>query len=192
MLYSGYPVEAGAADSLAKPGRNVTGNAIYAGTGVWGKMLQLLREAKPDIERVGILWTYVIPAFPMRYAPLSGRDGGGYKSDLGRERTEIFLRPKSLNSPSGKSAEQAGPRKLRAIGYIETDHHNGSPHERSEMRGPHEIRGLCRCFVPRSPAAIRPRLLPLGSVGRWHRLGWGRRRMVCEIQVGSHRGQLVR
>lgn len=64
MLYSGYPVEAGAADSLAKPGRNVTGNAIYAETGVWGKMLQLLREAKPEIERVAILWTYVIPAFP--------------------------------------------------------------------------------------------------------------------------------
>lgn len=64
MLTSGYPVEAGAADSLAKPGRNVTGNAFYAGTGVWGKMLQLLREAKPDVNRVGILWTYVIPAFP--------------------------------------------------------------------------------------------------------------------------------
>jgi putative ABC transport system substrate-binding protein len=64
MLYSGYPVEAGAADSLAKPGRNVTGNAIYAETGVWGKMLQLLREAKPDIERVAVVWTYVIPAFP--------------------------------------------------------------------------------------------------------------------------------
>jgi putative ABC transport system substrate-binding protein len=64
MLTSGYPVEAGAADSLAKPGRNVTGNAIYAEMGVWGKMLQLLREAKPDIKRVGILWTYVVPAFP--------------------------------------------------------------------------------------------------------------------------------
>ena len=64
MLASGYPVEAGVADSLAKPGRNVTGNAIYTETGVWGKMLQLLREAKPDIERVAVLWSYVIPAFP--------------------------------------------------------------------------------------------------------------------------------
>jgi putative tryptophan/tyrosine transport system substrate-binding protein len=64
MLTSGYPVEAGAADSLAKPGRNVTGNTVYAETGVWGKLLQLLREAKPDIKRVGILWTYVMPAFP--------------------------------------------------------------------------------------------------------------------------------
>ncbi len=32
MLTSGYPVEAGAVDSLAKPGRNVTGNTIYAET----------------------------------------------------------------------------------------------------------------------------------------------------------------
>ncbi len=64
MLTSGYPVEAGVAHSLAKPGRNVTGNALYAETGVWGKMLQLLRETKPDIKRVGILWTYIIPAFP--------------------------------------------------------------------------------------------------------------------------------
>jgi putative ABC transport system substrate-binding protein len=77
MLYSGYPVEAGIADSLAKPGRNATGNAIYASTGVWGKMLQLLREVKPDIERVSVLWTYVIPAFPKEeiepcYAELNG------------------------------------------------------------------------------------------------------------------------
>src|SRR5258706_11809480 len=64
MLTSGYPVEAGVVDSLAKPGRNVTGNTTYAETGVWGKLLQLLQEAKPDIKRVGILWTYVIPAFP--------------------------------------------------------------------------------------------------------------------------------
>ena len=64
MLSSGYPVEAGVADSLSKPGRNVTGNALYAATGVWGKMLQLLHDAKPTVERVGVLWTYVVPAFP--------------------------------------------------------------------------------------------------------------------------------
>ena len=43
MLTSGYPVEAGVADSLAKPGRSVTGNSIYAEMGVWGKLLQLPR-----------------------------------------------------------------------------------------------------------------------------------------------------
>jgi putative ABC transport system substrate-binding protein len=64
MWISGYPVEAGLAESLARPGKNVTGNAAYAGTGIWGKLLELLREAKPGIARVGVLWTYSPPAFP--------------------------------------------------------------------------------------------------------------------------------
>jgi len=64
MWISGYPVEAGLANSLARPGKNVTGNAAYVGTGIWGKLLELLREAKPGIARVGVLWTYVPPAFP--------------------------------------------------------------------------------------------------------------------------------
>lgn len=64
MLASGYPVEAGVANSLARPGKNVTGNSIYASTEVWGKHLELLRDSKPSIKRVGILWGYVPPAFP--------------------------------------------------------------------------------------------------------------------------------
>jgi ABC-type uncharacterized transport system substrate-binding protein len=64
MVTSGYPVECGLASSLAKPGKNVTGNTIYAGVEVWGKLLQLLREVKPTTQRVGILLTYVPPAFP--------------------------------------------------------------------------------------------------------------------------------
>jgi len=64
MHISGYPVEAGVANSLAHPGKNVTGNSIYAGTGIWGKLLELLRDAKPGIRRIGILWGYVPPFFP--------------------------------------------------------------------------------------------------------------------------------
>jgi putative ABC transport system substrate-binding protein len=64
MTSSGYPVEAGLADSLARPGKNVTGNTIYAGVEVWGKLLQLLRDAQPGIKRVSVLWTYVPPATP--------------------------------------------------------------------------------------------------------------------------------
>jgi len=63
MWVSGYPVEAGLANSLRKPGKNVTGNSIYAGTGVWGKMVQILKEAKPATKRVGVLWGYAPPAF---------------------------------------------------------------------------------------------------------------------------------
>ena len=65
MVASGYPVEAGVANSLARPGRNVTGNTAYAGVGIWGKLLQLLQDAKPGIKRMGVFWTYVPPAFPI-------------------------------------------------------------------------------------------------------------------------------
>jgi putative ABC transport system substrate-binding protein len=64
MWGSGYPVEAGLADSLVHPGRNVTGLSSYAGTGVWGKLLQLLRDAVPSTDRVGVAWGYVPPVFP--------------------------------------------------------------------------------------------------------------------------------
>ncbi len=64
MWTSGYPVEVGLANSLARPGKNVTGNTQYAGTGLWGKLLELLSQAKPGIKRVGAYWGYVPPAFP--------------------------------------------------------------------------------------------------------------------------------
>jgi putative tryptophan/tyrosine transport system substrate-binding protein len=63
MWTSGYPVEAGIVESLGRPGKNVTGNSIYAGTGMWGKLVELLWEAKPSIKRVAVLWDYGPPAF---------------------------------------------------------------------------------------------------------------------------------
>jgi putative ABC transport system substrate-binding protein len=60
----GYPVEAGVANSLARPGKNVTGNSFYAGTEIWGKLLELLHEVKPSTKRLSVLWTYVPPLFP--------------------------------------------------------------------------------------------------------------------------------
>jgi putative ABC transport system substrate-binding protein len=64
MWTSGFPVEAGLAQSLARPGKNVTGLAVYAGTEVFGKLLELLREAKPGVRRIGVLWAYVPPFHP--------------------------------------------------------------------------------------------------------------------------------
>jgi putative ABC transport system substrate-binding protein len=64
MYGSGYPVEAGLANSLAHPGKNVTGITTYAGTGIWGKLLQLLRDSSPKVERIAIAWGYVPPVFP--------------------------------------------------------------------------------------------------------------------------------
>ena len=60
FLYSGDPVEAGFIDSLAKPGRNMTGITWLAFELV-GKRLEILKEAVPKVSRVAILSS---PAHP--------------------------------------------------------------------------------------------------------------------------------
>lgn len=64
VTWCGYPVEAGIAASLARPGGNVTGVANYAGLEVWGKFIDLLRDLRPGMSELGVLWDYVPPAFP--------------------------------------------------------------------------------------------------------------------------------
>lgn len=59
MLGSGYPVEAGLAKSLARPGGNVTGVSVYAGTEMWGKYVSLARELVPSLRELGVLFDYV-------------------------------------------------------------------------------------------------------------------------------------
>jgi putative tryptophan/tyrosine transport system substrate-binding protein len=51
----GDPVRAGVVASLARPGRNVTGNSLL-GPDIAAKQLQLLREAVPPVARVAFLW----------------------------------------------------------------------------------------------------------------------------------------
>src|SRR5688572_3292247 len=83
MWTGGYPVEAGIANSLAKPGKNVTGTSIYAGTGIWGKLVELLWTAKPTIRAVGVLWDYLPPAFPAAEMELCYRELNRAESILG-------------------------------------------------------------------------------------------------------------
>jgi putative ABC transport system substrate-binding protein len=61
MITSGYPVEAGLAESLARPGGNVTGNSPYVGGEVFGKYVELLRTLSPRMTRLGVLWDYLPP-----------------------------------------------------------------------------------------------------------------------------------
>jgi len=51
----GFPVESGLVDSLAKPGRNVTGVAWSSSPGIDAKRIQLLREIAPDALRLASL-----------------------------------------------------------------------------------------------------------------------------------------
>jgi putative ABC transport system substrate-binding protein len=49
------PVADGIVSNLARPGANITGVVIDAGAEIWGKRLQILREAIPGLARVGII-----------------------------------------------------------------------------------------------------------------------------------------
>jgi len=49
------PAGRGLVDSLARPGGNITGLSDDAGMGIFGKRLQLLKEAIPQASRVAVL-----------------------------------------------------------------------------------------------------------------------------------------
>ena len=51
----GDPIQAGFATSLARPGGNITGVSVYVGREIWGKRLQILKEAVPSATKVGFL-----------------------------------------------------------------------------------------------------------------------------------------
>ncbi len=54
MANSADPVSAGLVASLARPGGNVTGFAQDPGDEIFGKRLELLKEALPNLSRVGV------------------------------------------------------------------------------------------------------------------------------------------
>ena len=60
------PVASGLVDSLARPGGNITGFSVNVGEEIFGKYLELLREAAPKTSRV---------AFLLRRAAWEGRYG---------------------------------------------------------------------------------------------------------------------
>ena len=52
--------------SLARPGGNVTGNSSHDDGEAFAKHLSLIREVKPTIPRIGVLWDYAPSAFEPR------------------------------------------------------------------------------------------------------------------------------
>jgi putative ABC transport system substrate-binding protein len=56
VLTSGNPVEQGLAESLAKPGGNVTGLSVLL-SDLSGKRVELLKEASPKVTRIATLWS---------------------------------------------------------------------------------------------------------------------------------------
>jgi putative ABC transport system substrate-binding protein len=61
MINAGDPVGRGLVDSLARPGGNVTGLSFSAGLEHFSKAMEMLKEAVPSLQKVGIV---VNPANP--------------------------------------------------------------------------------------------------------------------------------
>jgi putative ABC transport system substrate-binding protein len=57
----GDPVVDGLVKSLARPGGNFTGLSNSVGAGLWGKQLELLKEAIPRMNSVAMLWNIDAP-----------------------------------------------------------------------------------------------------------------------------------
>ena len=66
MVGTADAVETGIIDSLARPGRNVTGLAINAAETA-AKRVQLLREAVPGLTRVAVLWNSSIQSMTLGF-----------------------------------------------------------------------------------------------------------------------------
>jgi putative ABC transport system substrate-binding protein len=60
LAVSGDPVATGVAESLARPGGNVTGLFVISPE-VSGKRLEILKEAVPKISHIGVLWDRIVP-----------------------------------------------------------------------------------------------------------------------------------
>jgi putative tryptophan/tyrosine transport system substrate-binding protein len=71
MAVSADPVASGFVASLARPGGNITGMSLMAPE-VGGKRLELLREIRPGVSRVAVLWN---PAQPGSRIDLHGLEG---------------------------------------------------------------------------------------------------------------------
>ena len=78
FFFTGDPVGSGFVASLARPGGNVTGLGGL-GTGVYAKMLELLREAMPRPSRIAILFNSGLGfhATAVSEAEHAARRGGG-------------------------------------------------------------------------------------------------------------------
>ena len=66
------PVRFGIVESLARPGGNITGVSTDAGQEIWGKRLDLLREAVPGISKVGYLASRGVWESPIAMEALQG------------------------------------------------------------------------------------------------------------------------
>ena len=70
MIFPVNPVELGLVASLRKPGGNVTGTTFAPSSEIFGKQLQLLKEAIPQASRVALLENPADPTWTIQHKEL--------------------------------------------------------------------------------------------------------------------------
>jgi putative ABC transport system substrate-binding protein len=99
FLNAFLPVETGLVDSLARPGRNLTGTSLFADTGVSTKRLEFLREILPAAKRLSNLGqpdvseTLAGGRFDMRAVFQAAADRLGFES-----RVHVIRKVEDLNT----------------------------------------------------------------------------------------------
>src|SRR5262249_12914578 len=121
MVGSGIdPVEAGFAESLARPGGNVTGITTLS-RGLGGKRLEVIQEAGPKVARVAVLYDAASPgivldvkevlpvaarALGLTIQPWEVRDAAGFERIFGalnKQRLDgLFVTPGRLTNANQK------------------------------------------------------------------------------------------
>ena len=108
MIFPRDPVEVGLVASLRHPGGNVTGTTFSPGPEIFGKQLQILREAVPRATRLALLWNPAEPGLEGEVKAVEGaarsmgihlqrveargpEDFEGAFASMARERTEALL-----------------------------------------------------------------------------------------------------
>jgi putative ABC transport system substrate-binding protein len=66
MMFPIDPVEQGLVTSLRRPGGNVTGTTMAPSPAIFGKQLQILKEAIPRASRVAVLWNPADASFAVQ------------------------------------------------------------------------------------------------------------------------------
>jgi ABC-type uncharacterized transport system substrate-binding protein len=84
------PLGSGLIESLARPGRNLTGFSLFLGDEFSSKWLELLTQAVPGASRVAVIWNPLNPASSHYVNVLRGATGKlGVKLQLEKSATQI-------------------------------------------------------------------------------------------------------
>jgi len=86
MVYGIDPVGSGFIKSLAHPGGNITGGTFDASPLIYGKTLEYIKEIKPKLTRVALLWN---PAATAARAYLEATKDGARQLDLQVQSIEV-------------------------------------------------------------------------------------------------------